>query len=65
MEIRVKVFQIVIERIILFRVNLPDYYSSVTRIRTNAVEYLPIFVKKGQKIKTLFPGLSFKKPNHK
>jgi len=48
MEIRVKVSDYVMDRIIALRQQYPDMYQNVACIRTNAMKYLPNYFKKGQ-----------------
>jgi tRNA (guanine-N7-)-methyltransferase len=67
MEIRVKVSDYVIDRIVALRQKDPDNYQNIACIRTNAMKYLPNFFSKGQlsKMFFLFPDPHFKKTKHK
>ena len=53
-EIRVKVSDYVISRILALRENDPGQYQNIACIRTNAMKYLPNYFKKGQVCSELF-----------
>ncbi len=67
LEIRVKVWDYVQDRIQALRHNHPHLYSNIAVLRTNAMKYLPNFFHKGQleKLFFLFPDPHFKKTKHK
>ncbi|KAK7082601.1 tRNA (guanine-N(7)-)-methyltransferase [Halocaridina rubra] len=70
MEIRVKVSDFVVDRILGLREtqkDVPGGYQNVACIRTNAMKYLPNFFEKGQlsKMFFLFPDPHFKRAKHK
>jgi len=59
MEIRVKVSDYVMDRIIALRQQHPDMYQNIACIRTNAMKYLPNFFKKGQVLFTKVKSMLF------
>lgn len=67
MEIRVKVSDYVIDRIVALRQLHPDKYENIACLRTNAMKYLPNFFAKNQLSKMFFmyPDPHFKKSKHK
>lgn len=67
MEIRVKVSDYVIDRIVALRQLHPDKYGNIACLRTNAMKYLPNFFEKNQLSKMFFmyPDPHFKKSKHK
>lgn len=67
MEIRVKVSDYVIDRIVALRKLYPEQYKNVACIRTNAMKYLVNYFQKSQlsKIFFLYPDPHFKKAKHK
>lgn len=67
MEIRVKVSDYVIDRIVALRQLHPDKYGNIACLRTNAMKYLPNFFEKHQLSKMFFmyPDPHFKKSKHK
>jgi len=67
MEIRVKVSDYVIDRIVALREQQPGNFKNIACLRSNAMKYLPNFFSKGQLTKMffLFPDPHFKKAKHK
>lgn len=67
LEIRVKVYDYVRDRISALRQKTPGCYGNIAVLRTNAMKYLPNYFRKGQlsKMFFLFPDPHFKKTNHK
>jgi len=67
MEIRVKVSDYVIDRIVALRQLHPNKYGNIACLRTNAMKYLPNFFEKNQlsKMFFLYPDPHFKKSKHK
>ena len=67
MEIRVKVSDYVMDRIISLRGLHPGQYNNIACIRTNSMKYLVNYFQKGQLTKMffLFPDPHFKKSKHK
>ncbi|CAF0788184.1 unnamed protein product [Didymodactylos carnosus] len=67
MEIRVKVYDYVVDRIKALRNSNPGAYMNVSCLRTNAMKYLPNYFQKGQLTKMffLYPDPHFKKAKHK
>lgn len=67
MEIRVKVSDYVIDRIVALRQLHPSKYENIACLRTNAMKYLPNFFEKHQLSKMFFmyPDPHFKKSKHK
>lgn len=67
MEIRVKVSDYVIDRIVALRQLHPEKYENIACLRTNAMKYLPNFFAKHQLSKMFFmyPDPHFKKSKHK
>ncbi|KAG4078131.1 hypothetical protein HA402_002182 [Bradysia odoriphaga] len=67
MEIRVKVSDYVIDRIVALRQLHPDNYGNIACLRTNAMKYLPNFFEKNQLSKMFFmyPDPHFKRSKHK
>lgn len=67
LEIRVRVFDYVRDRIKALRSQYPNSYNNVAVLRTNAMKYLPNYFTKGQlsKMFFLFPDPHFKKSKHK
>ncbi|XP_037050272.1 tRNA (guanine-N(7)-)-methyltransferase [Bradysia coprophila] len=67
MEIRVKVSDYVIDRIVALRQLHPDKYGNIACLRTNAMKYLPNFFEKNQLSKMFFmyPDPHFKRSKHK
>lgn len=67
MEIRVKVSDYVIDRIVALRQLHPNKYENIACLRTNAMKYLPNFFEKNQLSKMFFmyPDPHFKRSKHK
>ncbi|BHF67431.1 tRNA (guanine-N(7)-)-methyltransferase [Sparganum proliferum] len=67
MEIRLKVVDYVQSKITALRQNHPGSYQNIACIRTNAMKYLPNYIKKGQleKMFFLYPDPHFKRHKHK
>ena len=67
LEIRVKVFDYVQDRIKALRAQHPGSYTNIAILRTNAMKYLPNYFNKHQLTKMffLFPDPHFKKSKHK
>lgn len=67
LEIRVKVCDYVQDRIKALRTESPEQYGNIACIRTNAMKYLPNFLRKGEleKLFFLFPDPHFKRQKHK
>ncbi|CRG96322.1 methyltransferase, putative [Plasmodium gallinaceum] len=65
LEIRDKITNYVGEKIISYRNNHYPYYNNISIIRTNAIKFLPNYIKKNQieKIFFCFPDPHFKKHN--
>lgn len=49
-EIRVKVSDYVINRVAALRETVPNQYTNIACVRTNAMKYLPNYFHKGQVI---------------
>ncbi|XP_062541419.1 tRNA (guanine-N(7)-)-methyltransferase [Armigeres subalbatus] len=67
MEIRVKVSDYVMDRVLALRKLNEGQYQNIACIRTNAMKYLTNFFRKGQleKMFFLYPDPHFKKAKHK
>ena len=67
LEIRVKVFDYVQDRIKALRSQNPGSFNNIAILRTNAMKYLPNYFAKNQlsKMFFLFPDPHFKKSKHK
>lgn len=67
MEIRVKVSDFVMDRILSLRALHPGQYNNLACVRTNSMKYLVNYFHKGQLTKMffLFPDPHFKKSKHK
>ncbi|EUD67121.1 tRNA (guanine-N7-)-methyltransferase [Plasmodium inui San Antonio 1] len=65
MEIRDKITNYVGEKIHSYRKNYPPHYKNISVIRTNAMKFLPNYIKKNQieKLFFCFPDPHFKKQN--
>lgn len=67
LEIRVKVYDYVQDKIKALRAQEPGSYNNIAILRTNAMKYMPNYFNKGQlsKMFFLFPDPHFKKSKHK
>ena len=67
LEIRIKVYDYVRDRVSALRQKVPGTYDNIAVLRTNAMKYLPNYFNKGQlsKMFFLFPDPHFKKTKHK
>jgi tRNA (guanine-N7-)-methyltransferase len=67
LEIRVKVSDYVQDRVKALRVQNPGHFQNIACIRSNAMKYLPNYLRKGQVLKLffLFPDPHFKRQKHK
>lgn len=67
LEIRVKVYDYVQDKIKALRSQEPGLYNNIAILRTNAMKYMPNYFNKGQlsKMFFLFPDPHFKKSKHK
>ncbi|KMZ80391.1 tRNA (guanine-N(7)-)-methyltransferase [Plasmodium vivax India VII] len=65
MEIRDKITNYVGEKIHSYRKNYPPHYKNISVVRTNAMKFLPNYIKKNQieKLFFCFPDPHFKKQN--